>query len=108
MLAVPVSAAVTPAPDPVDAVCTVTLGQSLAICWTHRLNSGKSRLEPVSCSDTAVVGQFSRLESDTADVVDGDVEGEELGGAFDEPQAAARRATPASTITDRAARRRPR
>src|SRR5580704_13527288 len=106
MLAVPVAAAVTPAPDPVDAVCTVTLGHSLAIWATHVLNSGNSRLEPVSCRVTAVVGQFSRLDGvaaaavvvgDDAAVVVVEVAGLEL-------QAAAKRATGASTTRARVMR----
>src|ERR1700684_1891545 len=101
MLAVPVSAAVRPARDPVDAVWIFTAGHSLSICCTQKLNSGKSRLEPDSCSDTDVVGQFSRLESDAAaEVVDVVVAAE---GAFDEEQAAAVSATAASTTVVRAA-----
>src|SRR5580658_7775410 len=94
MLAVPVSAAVTPAPEPVEAVCTDTFGHCFTICATHRLNSGKSRLEPDSWSDTEAEGQFSRLDNDTVGaVVAGDdvVVGDELGD--DEPQAADRPAT---------------
>src|SRR5580704_148424 len=103
MLAVPVDAAVTPAPEPVDAVCTVTLGHSLAIWATQALNSGNKRLEPVSCRVTADVGQFSRLAGvaaatvvvgDEADVVVLEVAGVEL-------QAAASRATGASTTRAR-------
>src|SRR5580658_8621524 len=110
MLAVPVSAAWRPAPDPVEAVCTDTAGHSLWICWTHRLNSGKRRLEPDSWSDTVDVGQFSRLERDVdASVVTvpevwvlAGVEGDEL-------QAAASSATPApiTRMRARGRRRRP-
>src|SRR5580704_6917702 len=98
MLAVPVAAAVRPAPEPVDAVWTLTLGHWVLICLTHRLNSGNRRLEPVSCNETDVVGQFSRLVGDAAAVVGGeDVVVEALG--VDEPQAAARRPAAASTAT---------
>src|SRR5580658_7209459 len=106
MLAVPVSAAWRPAPEPVDAVCTDTAGHSLWICWTHRLNSGKRRLEPDSWSDTVEVGQFSRLDREAdADVVvvlevTAGVEGDEL-------QAAASSATPAPITRIRPPARRP-
>jgi hypothetical protein len=43
-----------------------TLGHSFWICAVHRLNSGYSRLDPVSCRETELVGQFSRLFSEAA------------------------------------------
>jgi hypothetical protein len=68
------------------------------------LNKGKRRLEPVSWSETDEVGQFSRLDRDSAWVVDGDVELVVLAVGPDELQAAVRRATPPSTIRARTPR----
>jgi hypothetical protein len=69
MFTVPAAADEIPVPEPVDAVVIDTLGHSFWIWAVHKLNSGYSRLEPVSCRATGLVGQFSRLESETAAVV---------------------------------------
>jgi hypothetical protein len=71
------------------------------------LNRGNKRLEPVSWSATVLVGQFSRLESETDAAVVEDAEvppGGEADG--DELQAAANRATEARASTPCAAARR--
>src|SRR5580700_11940879 len=69
MFTVPAAADEIPVPEPVDAVVIDTLGHSFWICAVHRLNKGYSRLDPVSCRATGLVGQFSRLDSETAGVV---------------------------------------
>ena len=71
MFTVPAAADEMPVPEPVEAVVIETLGHCFWICAVHRLNNGYSRLDPVSWRATELVGQFSRLGSETAAVVVG-------------------------------------
>src|ERR1700722_17361123 len=71
MLTVPLAASATPVPEPVDPVVTVTSGHCVFTCATHKLNRGKRRLDPVSCSVPAEVGQFSGLAKVAAAAVVG-------------------------------------
>jgi hypothetical protein len=59
---VPVAADEIPVPDPVAAVVTAIFGNFAFAPVTQRLNSGYSKLDPVSSKDTDDVGAFaSRL-----------------------------------------------
>jgi len=69
MFTVPAAADEMPVPEPVDAVVMETLGHCFWMSAVHELNRGYNRLEPVSWRATGLVGQFSRLESETAAVV---------------------------------------
>jgi hypothetical protein len=106
MATVPAAACETPVPDPVAAVVTLTLGHCFSVWVTHRLNSGYKRLEPVSCSETALVGQCCRLWSVAAELDELDEELDEL----EEEQAPKSRAQAprVDTITPALSRRDPR
>jgi hypothetical protein len=95
MFTVPAAADEMPVPEPVAAVVIDTLGHSFWICAVQRLNKGYSKVDPVSCSATALVGQFSRLCSEAAAVV---VDVEEGGEALGVELHAARTTAEAATI----------
>jgi hypothetical protein len=70
MSAVPPAADEMPVPEPVPAVVTVTCGNVVLYCGTHRLNSGYSSVLPVS--DNAIDEDAGELGSALAAADDED------------------------------------